>query len=54
MFHRRYMPIVMMSGTLDEATALEAGADAFLRKPQGIALLVETINRLLHEREQDG
>ncbi len=53
MFHRRYMPIVMMSGTLDEATALEAGADAFLHKPQGIGLLVETINRLLHERNRD-
>lgn len=54
MFHRRYMPIVMMSGTLDEAAALEAGADAFLRKPQGIGFVVDTINRLLHEREQDG
>jgi DNA-binding response OmpR family regulator len=54
MFHRRYMPIVMMSGTLDEAAALEAGADAFLRKPQGIGLLAETISRLLREREQEG
>ncbi len=51
MCHRRYMPIVMMSGTLDETAALEAGADAFLRKPQGIGLLAQTINRLLHERE---
>lgn len=53
MFHRRYMPIVLMSGTLDETTALEAGADAFLRKPQGIGLLVETINRLLEERKHE-
>jgi len=51
MFHRRYMPIVMMSGRLDEATALEAGADAFLRKPQGIGLFVEMINRLVGDRE---
>ena len=36
-----------MSGTLEEATAREAGADAFLRKPQDIGLLVETIHRLL-------
>jgi CheY-like chemotaxis protein len=48
MFHRRYLPIVMMSGRLEEATAREAGADAFLRKPQDIGLLVETINRLLN------
>lgn len=54
MFHRRHMRIVMMSGTLDEAVALEAGADAFLRKPQGIGLLVEVINRLLHERDREG
>ena len=43
----------MMSGTLDETTAREAGADAFLRKPQDIGLLVHTINRLLDDREQD-
>ncbi len=54
MFHRRYMPIVMMSGTLDEATAREAGVDAFLRKPQGIGSLVETITRLRGERGQEG
>lgn len=53
MFHRRYMPIVMMSGTLDEAAALDAGADAFLRKPQGIGSLVETITRLVRERERE-
>ena len=45
--HRRCMPIVMMSGTLSEAVARKAGANAFLRKPQDIGLLVETINRLL-------
>jgi CheY-like chemotaxis protein len=53
MLHRRYMPIVMMSGTLDETAAREAGADAFLHKPQGIGMLVETINRLLEERTQE-
>ena len=45
--HREYMPIVMTSGTLSEAVARRAGANAFLRKPQDIGRLVETINRLL-------
>lgn len=45
--HRRCMPIVMMSGTLSESVARKAGVNAFLRKPQDIGLLVETINRLL-------
>ncbi len=47
------MPIVMMSGTLTEAVAREAGADAFLRKPEDIALLASTITRLLEHRSQD-
>lgn len=51
-FHRRYLCIVIMSGTLDEATALEAGANAFLQKPQGLSLLVQTIERLVDDREQ--
>lgn len=53
MLHRRYMPIVMMSGRLDEATAREAGADAFLRKPEGIGSLVKTITSLLEGREDE-
>jgi len=53
MVHRRFLPIVMMSGTLDEREARHAGADAFLRKPQDIKLLGETITRLLGEDEQD-
>jgi CheY-like chemotaxis protein len=53
MLHRRYMPIVMMSGRLDDGTAREAGADAFLHKPEGIGSLVGTITRLLGEREQE-
>jgi CheY-like chemotaxis protein len=48
MVHRRYLPIIMMSGTIDERTAREAGADAFLRKPEDIGLLAQTIDRLLH------
>ena len=53
MVHRQGMRIVMMSGTLDEATAIKAGADVFLRKPQDIGLLVGTISRLLEKGEQD-
>ena len=53
MVHRRYLPIVMMSGTLDEPAARQAAADAFLHKPQDIGNLVQTITRLLREREQD-
>jgi CheY-like chemotaxis protein/tetratricopeptide (TPR) repeat protein len=52
MVHRRYMPIVMISGTLDERAAREAGADAFLRKPQDFQSLVQTISGLL-DPEQD-
>lgn len=52
MFHRRYLRIVIMSGTLDESAAREAGADAFLKKPQSLSSLVATITRLLDDREQ--
>jgi two-component system, chemotaxis family, chemotaxis protein CheY len=47
MVHRRYVPIVIISGTLDERSAREAGADSFLHKPQDFELLVQTISRLL-------
>jgi CheY-like chemotaxis protein len=52
MAHRSMTPIVMLSATPVEAQARDAGADVFLQKPQGIGLLVETINRLLVEREE--
>lgn len=51
MTHRSTTPIVMLSAAPVEAAAREAGADVFLQKPQGIGLLVETINRLLVEHE---
>ena len=53
MFHRCYMPSVMLSGTLDEAAARRAGADAFLRNPEDIGLLVSTFKRLLEHRSPD-
>jgi CheY-like chemotaxis protein len=51
--HRCDTPMVVLAGIPVEAAAREAGADVFLRKPQDISSLVETINRLLEEREQE-
>ena len=48
--HRCRTPVGVLSATPVEAEAREAGADVFLRKPQDIGLLAETINRLLAER----
>ncbi len=45
--HRRRMSIVLLSGTDCEAEALEAGVDAFLKKPEQIDQLPSTIGRLL-------
>jgi CheY-like chemotaxis protein len=45
--HRRSTPIVILSSALDEATAGMAGADAFLRKPDDIRAVRETVARLL-------
>jgi CheY-like chemotaxis protein len=44
---RRHTPIIMFSASEIERDALDAGADAFLRKPNDVYALVETINRLL-------
>ncbi len=54
MAHRSQTPIVVLSATPVAAEALEAGANVFLHKPQGIGSLIETINRLVGERERDG
>jgi CheY-like chemotaxis protein len=40
----------MLSASDCEADARRAGADAFLRKPRDIALLVKTVARLLAEK----
>lgn len=50
--HRSQTPIIVLSATPVEAAALNAGADEFLSKPKGVSSLVETISRLLSEREQ--
>jgi CheY-like chemotaxis protein/tetratricopeptide (TPR) repeat protein len=53
LIHRAQTPIVMLSATPVEAAARTAGADVFLQKPQDIGSLVDTIGRLLHEREHE-
>jgi CheY-like chemotaxis protein len=45
--YRRRTPIIMLSASEIERDALEAGVDAFLRKPQDIAHLAATVKRLL-------
>ncbi|MDQ1590530.1 MAG: two-component system, OmpR family, phosphate regulon response regulator PhoB [Pyrinomonadaceae bacterium] len=47
---RRQTPIIMFAASDCEADARSAGADAFLRKPKDIALLVETVARLLADK----
>lgn len=50
--HRSQIPIIILSATPVEAEAREAGADVFLQKPQDVTSLVETVTRLLTEREE--
>ena len=45
--HRQQMPIILISLEDLEEEAREAGADAFLRKPNNLIELVDTIRRLL-------
>jgi CheY-like chemotaxis protein len=51
--HRRKTPIILISleDLADEAR--KAGADAFLRKPNNLITLVDTIKRLLDSRGKD-
>lgn len=45
--HRRCTPVVMVSASEVRTEALAAGADVFLRKPQQMGMLVETIKELI-------
>lgn len=45
--HRRQIPVVILSGSIDEATARKAGANGFLRKPEDVMAVTETVTRLL-------
>jgi CheY-like chemotaxis protein len=46
--HRRGMPIIMFSASECSRDARLAGVNEFLRKPQDIGKIVETVARLLH------
>jgi CheY-like chemotaxis protein/tetratricopeptide (TPR) repeat protein len=45
--HRQKTPIIMLSGDEVEMEARRAGANAFLRKPDDVHLVAETVARLL-------
>jgi CheY-like chemotaxis protein/Tfp pilus assembly protein PilF len=49
--HRRGIPVILLSGTAVEEEVMRAGADAFLRKPEDISSVVETISHLLGSAE---
>ena len=51
--HRKETPIVLISLEDIAEQALRAGADAFLRKPNNLIELVDTIRRLLAARPSD-
>ncbi|MCU1264915.1 MAG: putative two-component response regulator transcriptional regulatory protein [Acidobacteria bacterium] len=50
--HRRAIPIIILSATLDETAAHMAGADASLRKPEDISAVAETVARLLRSTKE--
>ncbi|HEY9405278.1 MAG TPA: response regulator [Pyrinomonadaceae bacterium] len=47
--HRRHTPVVMLSATERRRDARTAGVNIFLKKPEGMKSLVETIRQLLCE-----
>lgn len=49
--HRQRTPIIMLSGSEVETEARRAGASYFLPKPDGIALLAETVAHLLARKK---
>jgi CheY-like chemotaxis protein len=51
--HRKKTPIVLISLEDIADEAARAGADAFLRKPNNLIELVDTIRRLLDARDAD-
>ena len=53
--HRKDVPIVMVTGTIDATVAvgaLAAGADDVLYKPTGVTSLVTAVNRWVDRRRQ--
>lgn len=52
--HRQQTPIIMLSASNVEREARRAGANVFLRKPEDVTALAETIARLLARRPKTG
>jgi CheY-like chemotaxis protein len=50
--HRRRMPIIMLSAGDCETEAWRAGVDAFLRKPNDVLSITETITRLTNPKSK--
>ena len=52
--HRSHTPIIMLSATERRCDASAAGVNIFLKKPEGMSSLVETIKLLLSAVEPEG
>jgi DNA-binding response OmpR family regulator len=53
--HRKDVPIVMVTGTVDVtvvAGARAAGVDEVLYKPANVAILVDTVNKCVEQRRE--
>jgi two-component system, chemotaxis family, chemotaxis protein CheY len=50
--HRQQTPLIMLSGDGVELQARRAGANAFLRKPEDVSVIAETVARLLARRSK--
>jgi CheY-like chemotaxis protein len=48
--HRRRTPIIMLSASDSARAVLQAGADLFLKKPEDVDAIIETIIRLMGVR----
>jgi CheY-like chemotaxis protein len=49
--HRQQTPIIMLSGDEVEMQTRRAGANAFLRKPEDVPVIAETVARLLARKK---
>lgn len=50
--HRQQTPIIMLSGDEVELKARRAGANAFLKKPDDVSVIAETVARLLARKSK--
>ncbi len=48
--HRRRTPIIMLSASDSAKAARQAGADAYLKKPEEVDAIIETVTRLISAR----